>query len=192
MAFQRSLRRFPPCPTGPGTGKHLPGTDLSRFSRSRPRRAVGFCYIRSGADEIFAGIPLVSGPAQFLLRVRQEAGLAGLAAFHRCQVKEHTKMASKHGSRPLNLLEGIKIPLPPRMLGQILLQGHARPAATGHKLATHSAPVPIIFPLRSGDACPECHHTLQRHGRTLSSLYLRKPYLQCSHCKLTLTKRSRH
>jgi len=39
-----------------------------------------------------------------------------------------------------------------------------------------------------GDPCPECTYPLQRHGRSILTLFLREPYLKCPHCKLLFAR----
>ena len=39
-----------------------------------------------------------------------------------------------------------------------------------------------------GDPCPECTYPLERHGRSILTLFLRRPFLKCPHCKLVLSR----
>ena len=40
-----------------------------------------------------------------------------------------------------------------------------------------------------GDPCPECAHSLERHGRSIWTMFLRESFLKCSNCKVVFTKR---
>jgi hypothetical protein len=39
-----------------------------------------------------------------------------------------------------------------------------------------------------GDPCPECTYPLERHGRSILTLFLREPYLKCPPCELVFAR----
>ena len=43
-----------------------------------------------------------------------------------------------------------------------------------------------------GDPCPDCAYPLERHGRTILTLFLREPHLKCPHCKLVFARFPSH
>jgi hypothetical protein len=48
--------------------------------------------------------------------------------------------------------------------------------------------VPMLNRFYAGDPCPKCDHPLERRGRSIWTLFLRRAYLMCPSCKLVLRK----